>query len=51
MSYQLHIFYGNGDNPKIYTGYETIEDAEDMANIIENYPHVKEIIIEVESIK
>ena len=51
MSYQLRIIYDNGDPEQIYAGYETIEDAEDMANIIENYPHVKEIIIEVESIK
>ena len=46
MSYQLRIIYDNGDTPKIYTGYETIEDAEDMADIIENYPHVVDIILE-----
>ena len=48
VSYQLHIFYDNGDPEQIYTGYKTIEDAEDMANIVQDYPHVVDIILEVE---
>ena len=34
MSYQLHVFYDNGDPEQYYVGYETIEDAEDMALVI-----------------
>ena len=48
MSYQLRIIYDNGDPEKIYTGFETIEDAEDMALVIETYPHVTDIILEKE---
>ena len=48
MSYQLHVIYDNGDLDQFYTGYETIEDAEDMALVVENYPHVVDIILEAE---
>ena len=51
MSYQLRIIYDNGDPEKIYAGYETVEDAEDSASVVETYPHVINIILESESSK
>ena len=45
MSYQLHMFYDDGAEAT-YTGYETIEDAEDMASVVQEYPHVVDIILE-----
>ena len=45
MGYLLHIFYKDGEEA-YYTGYETIEDAEDMASIVQTYPRVIDIILE-----
>ena len=49
MSYKFRVIYDNGDPEQIYAGYETIEDAEDMASVVQEYPHVTDIILESES--
>lgn len=47
MSYQLHVFYDDGAEAT-YTDQETIEDAEDLASVVQTYPHVVDIILEKE---